>query len=72
MEKPIKEKYLDEKFKPLWTGFEFPRIVNGKTFITVYAGQEECIELPKEDAEKVVEYHKEFMEKVYKLLGYNK
>jgi hypothetical protein len=66
MNKPIKEKYLDEHFGPYHI---FGTHTNGE--VDIMSNGLDVITLPIEDAEKVVQYHKEFMEKVYKLLGYD-
>jgi hypothetical protein len=70
MKKPIKEKYLDEHFGAPWFIFG-DNLTTGE--VDVHSSKfGDIISLPKEDADKVVELHAEFMEKVYTLLGYDK
>lgn len=70
MKKPIKEKYLDEHFGAPWFIFgQEP----GSDEVDVHSDKHgDIISLPKADAEKVVELHAEFMQKIYDLLGYDK
>lgn len=67
MNKPIKEKYLDEYFGGPY--YIFGSHPNGEVDVES-SRHGTIITLPKEDAEKVVELHKEFMTKIYNLLGY--
>ena len=62
----MREKYIDEKFPPL---FEFGTSEEGKVDLAT-ANNPTVITLEKEVAEKVLEANREYMQKLYKILGY--
>lgn len=65
---PIKEKYVDEHFKPLMIfGYHTDRIDPTEVDITDSDGND-IISLPKDVAEKVIEINKKYMIELYKLL----